>query len=109
MKTIVRITLFFVLAFGSLESFSHSGRTNSEGCHNNRKTGGYHCHNGSRVRPRATAKPIRSASSVKQGMGAKSEKALLCYQCCVGEVGVTKRACTKSGYVNWKRGGSCGC
>jgi len=25
--------------------YSHSGRTNSEGCHNNRKTGGYHCHN----------------------------------------------------------------
>ncbi len=23
---------------------AHSGRTNSEGCHNNRKTGDYHCH-----------------------------------------------------------------
>ena len=22
----------------------HSGRTNAQGCHNNRKTGGYHCH-----------------------------------------------------------------
>lgn len=24
---------------------AHSGRTNSSGCHNNTKTGGYHCHN----------------------------------------------------------------
>ena len=28
----------------SFSSFSHSGRTNSEGCHNVKKTGGYHCH-----------------------------------------------------------------
>jgi Excalibur calcium-binding domain len=26
--------------------FSHGGRTNAEGCHNNRKTGEYHCHGG---------------------------------------------------------------
>ena len=25
---------------------AHSGRTNKSGCHNNRKTVGYHCHNG---------------------------------------------------------------
>ena len=24
---------------------AHSGRTNSSGCHNDRKNGGYHCHN----------------------------------------------------------------
>ena len=24
--------------------FAHGGRTNSEGCHTNRKTGEYHCH-----------------------------------------------------------------
>ena len=39
--------LFIVYAFVlfSTQVYSHSGRTNSEGCHNNRKTGGYHCHN----------------------------------------------------------------
>lgn len=26
---------------------AHPGGLNSEGCHNNRKTGGYHCHRGS--------------------------------------------------------------
>ena len=25
--------------------FSHSGRTNSSGCHHDHKNGGYHCHN----------------------------------------------------------------
>ena len=25
----------------------HSGRTNAQGCHNDRKNGGYHCHRGS--------------------------------------------------------------
>ena len=28
----------------SIEAFAHGGRTNSQGCHNNRKTGDYHCH-----------------------------------------------------------------
>lgn len=27
-------------------ALSHGGRLNSEGCHNNRKTGDYHCHGG---------------------------------------------------------------
>ena len=37
---------FFVLLILVLISFAyaHGGRTNSEGCHNNRKTGDYHCH-----------------------------------------------------------------
>ena len=35
--------LIFFLSL-SFPSFSHSGRTNSEGCHNVKKTGGYHCH-----------------------------------------------------------------
>jgi hypothetical protein len=29
----------------SKPAFSHPGRTNAEGCHNDRKTGQYHCHN----------------------------------------------------------------
>ena len=33
---------------------AHRGRTNAEGCHNNRKTGGYHCHNGGHSRSSST-------------------------------------------------------
>lgn len=40
----------FALAIASLllvasEVQAHSGRTNSEGCHNDTRTGDYHCHN----------------------------------------------------------------
>ena len=36
-------TLFISLLFTNL-SFGHSGGLNGQGCHNNNKTGGYHCH-----------------------------------------------------------------
>lgn len=28
---------------------AHGGRTNAQGCHNDRKNGGYHCHGGGRA------------------------------------------------------------
>ena len=39
------LRVLFTLLLFSTVTFSHSGRTNSAGCHNNRKTGDYHCHN----------------------------------------------------------------
>lgn len=47
MKTFF-ITIAAVLltaAFLPGVSYSHSGGTNAAGCHTNRKTGDYHCHN----------------------------------------------------------------
>jgi len=35
------ISLFFI---SNSISYSHSGGLNGQGCHNNNKTGGYHCH-----------------------------------------------------------------
>jgi len=35
----------FILLVVSVSVIAHSGRTNSSGCHNDRKNGGYHCHN----------------------------------------------------------------
>ncbi|WP_462158366.1 peptidoglycan-binding protein [Pseudoalteromonas sp. GB56] len=40
---------------------AHSGRTNLSGCHNNKKTGGYHCHN--KKLPHNSAKSYTSLSS----------------------------------------------
>ncbi len=37
------------------DAYSHGGGLNSAGCHNNRKTGGYHCHRGGYTLPRITA------------------------------------------------------
>jgi hypothetical protein len=40
MKALIAI----ILATASAFAFAHSGGTDSSGCHNNTKTGGYHCH-----------------------------------------------------------------
>ena len=39
-----RILTIIALLFAT-PALSHGGRTNAEGCHNERATGGYHCHN----------------------------------------------------------------
>ena len=38
--------IFMALLLTSIASFAfaHSGGTDSNGCHNDRKNGGYHCH-----------------------------------------------------------------
>ena len=38
--------IFVVVVLLPHHALSHSGRTNSEGCHTDRKTGDHHCHNG---------------------------------------------------------------
>ena len=41
------LVLFFVVSLVAVplgDTLGHSGGTNSEGCHHNHKTGGYHCH-----------------------------------------------------------------
>ena len=35
-------------------AFGHSGRTNDQGCHNDKKHGGYHCHSSSMSTPENT-------------------------------------------------------
>lgn len=50
-----------VVAVPALPTFAHSGGLNAEGCHNNRKTGDYHCHGGS-ARPAAKSKPYSALS-----------------------------------------------
>lgn len=36
------IAVLMLLASGAV--LAHSGGTDSKGCHNDRRTGGYHCH-----------------------------------------------------------------
>ena len=44
---------------------AHPGGLNSEGCHNNRKTGGYHCHRGSSSSP-ARALQVVSSNGARE-------------------------------------------
>lgn len=53
------IAMSLVVGMLPLPALAHPGGLNSEGCHNNRKTGGYHCHRG----PSASAATARRAVS----------------------------------------------
>lgn len=58
------LSLFVVEA-----SLAHGGRTNSSGCHKNRKTGDYHCHGGSSSYSsgsRSSSRNYRSTSSTSE-------------------------------------------
>ena len=45
--------LILIMLVAPLGAFAHSGRTNAEGCHTNRKTGDYHCHQAKAARTTA--------------------------------------------------------
>ena len=58
---------FLVVWAGSSVSrpaVAHPGGLNAEGCHNNRKTGGYHCHRG----------PASTPSSAKQAVSSSGRR-----------------------------------
>jgi hypothetical protein len=40
----MKFLMITLMACFSTQGFAHSGGTNSSGCHNDRKNGGYHCH-----------------------------------------------------------------
>ncbi|MBD7987435.1 excalibur calcium-binding domain-containing protein [Luteimonas sp. Sa2BVA3] len=52
------LSLIAALCLAPGMALSHPGGLNSEGCHNNRKTGDYHCH-----RAPATARPALQQSN----------------------------------------------
>lgn len=41
--TVGILSAMLLIVFAS-SAFAHSGRTNKDGCHNDTRTGGYHCH-----------------------------------------------------------------
>ena len=53
----------YIMALGALSmsvmASAHSGGLNAEGCHNNRKTGDYHCHRGNSA-PAPVQRPQRA-------------------------------------------------
>jgi len=53
-----RLATLACLALGTGTVFAHGGGLNAEGCHNNRKTGDYHCHRA----PAVTAPPTTAAA-----------------------------------------------
>lgn len=56
------ILIFGLLIIFPISVFAHSGRTDSSGCHTNKKTGDYHCHGGSSVSKEARTEARGSAN-----------------------------------------------
>lgn len=50
-----RAVLFGAFVLVSEAASAHGGGLNAEGCHNDRKHGGYHCHRGPASRPPANS------------------------------------------------------
>ena len=68
------MSIFLIILALGWEGHTHSGRTNSSGCHNNRKTGGYHCHNGgSRVSSQNNSYTQKRSYQVKQSSNKKED------------------------------------
>lgn len=56
------IGVAFIAAILSGPAVAHPGGLNAEGCHNNRKTGDYHCHRGSSPAPRREPQSFQRSS-----------------------------------------------
>ncbi|WP_235537653.1 YHYH domain-containing protein [Pelomonas sp. Root1217] len=67
-STALRGLAVVVLMIVSVDLTAHPGGLNAEGCHNNRKTGDYHCHRASAIQraQQAAATPAPPASAVPQ-------------------------------------------
>ncbi len=50
-ECILLSSILFFSIFFSFKVFAHSGGLNQQGCHNNKKTGGYHCHRSQNINP----------------------------------------------------------
>ncbi len=48
---LVSLCMLAAMSLFLADSYGHSGGTNAEGCHTNRKTGDYHCHNSKAPQP----------------------------------------------------------
>lgn len=71
---------------------AHPGGLNSEGCHNNRRTGDYHCHGGSPSRSGSTQRSAAPAKAPPPSSGGPT--------CYIGPRGGTYTI-TRSGKKNY--------
>lgn len=56
-----------LLLIAPAAALAHPGGLNSEGCHNDRKNGGYHCHRGSSGGPSRSAPPNQARGLIGSG------------------------------------------
>lgn len=64
---IATITVGALLLLAPLAASAHPGGLNAEGCHNDRKNGGYHCHRGSSSGSSRSAPPSQARGLIGSG------------------------------------------
>lgn len=83
----MKLPSIVVLVFASLSvatpavpAAAHGGGLNAQGCHNNRKTGDYHCHRGTSANvTRSKAKVLRSGGAYRNCTEARAAGAAPVY------------------------------
>lgn len=90
----MKLLCALVLLLASGLATGHSGGTDAQGCHTNRKTGDYHCHGGKKTTAAAApaATPAQAAAATPAKAGGPT--------CYVGPRGGTYTI-TKSGRKNY--------
>ena len=58
---IINLTFFVSSIFLAFAVQAHGGGLNAEGCHNNHKTGDYHCHRAPAAKP--AQKPVETSNA----------------------------------------------
>ena len=64
---VINITVFVSSIFLALAAQAHGGGLNADGCHNNHKTGDYHCHRAPVAKP--AQKPVEPSSATGDPSG----------------------------------------
>ncbi len=70
-----------LLPSATMPSFAHSGGLNAQGCHNNRKTGDYHCHRGASppVNVYAPVREVPQPNRSAEGSAVKMSRSGICH------------------------------
>lgn len=71
----MRLVLLSLLLLTPAAAFAHGGGLNAEGCHNNRKSGDYHCHRAPSVQreaPKRAPAPAAPSRLVPDAPGSAS-------------------------------------
>ncbi|MFA6238126.1 MAG: YHYH domain-containing protein [Bacteriovorax sp.] len=78
-KLLYLVMMLFFTVTSMVPAYSHSGGTDSYGCHTNSQTGDYHCHNAKYSNPKNVRSPASSQAEVQ------SPKQYCCKVCAKGK------------------------
>ena len=70
----MKILLFLLLLSNLNYSYAHPGRTDASGCHEDKKNGGYHCHNSKK----ASSEPTDFRTQYESKSPSKNSKLYKC-------------------------------